>query len=192
MCSSDLACFRQHPQQPEVQATALHNSAIACLRLGDFESARLRFGQVMESGWPGHWREQGRLGVMVPNALAFLEALQGNSAEALRLQEVALGRVPERARGAWRVVEVVVALRQGRVEEATKWLQLLTAQPSAPQREAVLGILWGFAMTQQGVELATERIAVLQQVPGSREWLGTHWPELSTWMQERGVQALKS
>jgi tetratricopeptide (TPR) repeat protein len=180
-------CFRRHAETPAFQATALHNSAIACLRLGDFSEARRRFTQVLDSGWPGHWRQQGGLGVRVPNALAWLEVLDGNLGEALRLQNLALSRVPARARTPYRIVDAAIALREHRYPDALRHLEQLSALPSSPQRDAVLGVLWGFALSQQGAELAAERFAAMQQAPGSRKWMGAHWPELAQWMEERGV-----
>lgn len=178
---------RRYPEHPSLQAHAIHNSAIACLRLGDFEEARRRFITVMESGWPNSLPLRGTLGVLVPNALAWLEVLSGNLGEALRLQKIALARVPERARDPYRTVDAALALREGRIPEAMRWLQRLSSLPSSPQRDAVLGVLWGFAVSQQGAELDVGRIAVIQQAPGTREWMGRHWPELAAWMEERGL-----
>jgi tetratricopeptide (TPR) repeat protein len=166
----------QNPQAPAFQATALQNAAVCCLRQGDFAGARERFDMVIGSGWGNHWRLQGGLGVVSLNGLAMLEALEGQLSEAKRLQKLALARLPQRGRAPFRLVDGLIAIREGRYEDAVKTLEECKEAASASGvRLAVIQALGGFVASQQGTPTTA---------PADVLWLGTTWPEMKRWLQE--------
>lgn len=166
----------QHTQAPAFQATALQNAAVCCLRQGDFAGARQRFDAVISSGWGNHWRMQGGLGVVSLNGLAMLEALEGNAGEAKRLQKLALARLPVRGRAPFRLVDGLIAVREGRWEEGLRFFgECSEAGTASGVRQAVLQALRNFAATQQGQPAPA---------PAGVTWLGTAWPEMKSWLDE--------
>lgn len=166
----------RNPQAPAFQATALQNAAVCCLRQGDFAGARQRFDTVISSGWGNHWRLQGGLGVVSLNGLAMLEALEGRLSEAKRLQKLALTRLPQRGRAPFRLVDGLIAIREGHYEEGIKTLDACSEAGSASRiRQLVIQALRDFAASQQGAP---------KEAPKGVRWLGTAWPEMKRWLQD--------
>jgi tetratricopeptide (TPR) repeat protein len=176
------ALVTQHKALPAFQATALQNAAVCCLRQGDFAGARQRFDAVIRSGWGNHWRMQGGLGVVSLNGLALLEALEGQLDEARRLQKQAMARLPQRGRAPFRLVDAVIAIREGRYEDALKFLEECQESAAATGvRLAVLQSFRGFVAAQQGQGAP---------VPQGVGWLGTAWPELRLWLETGAGKAV--